>query len=260
MDLSRRNLIRSVGAGTAGGTLTGVAAGVSEETVAGDDFEEREWSYVRSDFEAPGEDLPAVLMVDGYKGASSGESPTSLEEGQRPTHYVRMSDGVLIAVSISDHPLTPDDMALAWASVRGTGCSAGSFDLFDERGVLDGVELIEWLSARGWTLDRVGLFGASYSAILAVHVAGRQPDSLAALCFSAVIGDLYRGAVFPGGVPNPVFPSVWSQAFRPAAGRAGTLHVVGRGDEICAQNAATREPAHPGDHEAVWYTRREAEV
>lgn len=256
MNFSRRNLLKTVGAGAAGTAMTGVAAGTPDE-YTGDDFEEREWGYVRSDFEAPEESLPAVLMIDGYKGASSGDSPTNLQEGMRPTHYVRMRDGELIALSIlQDHSLQPAGTILAWGSIRGTGCSGGQFSLFDRTGALDGYELIEWLSDRAWTLDRVGLFGASYSAILSVLIAGTQPPSLAALCFSACIGDLYRGAVFPGGVPNPVFPTVWTQAFRPTADRAGTYHGVSRGDEICAQNVATREPTGPFDNEVTWYTRR----
>lgn len=257
MDLSRRNVLRSVGAGTAGAALTGLASGVTEDTLAGDDFEEREWGYVRADFEAPADDSMSALMVDGYKGASSGESPTDLEEGMAPTHYVRMRDGELIAASVlDDHPLAPDDTVLVWASVRGTGCSGGTFDLFDRTRAYDGYELIEWIADRSWSLDRVGLFGASYSAILSIHIAGTRPPSLGALCFSACIGDLYRGAVFPGGVPNPVFPSLWTQAYRRAPDLAGTFHGVSREDEICAQNAATREPAHPADSEVVWYTRR----
>lgn len=257
MNFSRRSLLRTVGAGAAGTAISGVAAGLTDDEFTSDDFEEREWGYVRSDFETPAEKLPAVLMIDGYKGASSGESPTALEEGMRPTHYIRMRDGELMALTIlEDHPLQPNGTILAWGSIRGTGCSGGKFSLFDRTGALDGYELIEWLGDREWSVDRVGLFGASYSAILSILIAGTRPPSLGALCFSACIGDLYRGAVFPGGVPNPIFPTVWTQAFRPAADRAGTVHGIARDDEICAQNTATREPTGPFDNEVTWYTRR----
>lgn len=136
--VSRRRLLRSAG----------VASAEPEETVA-DDFEEREWGYVRKDWLEShdldaADGLPGVLMMDGYEGASSGESPTALESGIPPTHYVRMDDGVLVAASVlTEHPLKPDGTALVWASVRGTGCSGGTFDLFDERGARDGHELIE---------------------------------------------------------------------------------------------------------------------
>ena len=255
MDLSRRTLLRTVGAGAAGVATTGI--GVGQPAVAGDDFEEREWGYVRADFDAPEDSSASALMMDGYMGASGGGSPTSIEEGSPPTHYVRMRDGELIAVSvIADHPLAPEGTTLVAASARGTGCSGGTFDLFDRTRALDGYELVEWIADREWSLDRVGLFGASYSAILSIHIASTQPPSLAALCFSACIGDLYRGAVMPGGVPNPLFPGLWTQAYRRAPDYAGTAHGVGGGDEICAQNAATREPAHPTDNPLLWYTRR----
>jgi putative CocE/NonD family hydrolase len=257
MDLSRRNVLRTVGAGTAAVTVPGVAAGLPEDEVAGEDFEEREWGYVRRDFESPEGSFPSALMMDGYKGASSGESPTSLSTGIPPTHYVRMRDDELLAVSVlDDHPLAPEGSVLVWASARGTGCSGGTFDLFDRTRALDGYELVEWVAEREWAVDRVGVFGASYSAILAIHIASTQPPSLAALAFSACIGDLYRGAVMPGGVPNPVFPAVWTQAYRRAPDLAGTYHGVSNEDELCAQNVATREPANPTDNPLLWYTRR----
>jgi putative CocE/NonD family hydrolase len=263
-DVTRRRLLRAAGVGAGALTLPGSAGATPAETI-GDDFEEREWGYVRKDWleshDLDGEDeLPSVLMMDGYKGASSGESPTSLRTGQPPTHYVRMDDDTLIAVSVlTEHPLKPEGTALVWASARGTGCSGGTFDLFDTRGAKDGHELIEWLADRPWSLDRVGLFGASYSAILALTIAAATPDDapLAAMCVSAMIGDLYRGAVFPGGVPNPVFPALWTQAYRRAPDKAGTYHGVSEGDEICARNVATRGRQPPTER-AVWlYTQRE---
>jgi len=253
MDLSRRTLLRGVGAGATATALAGVSTSAVGQEYAGEDFEEREWGYVRSDYETPEGPLPSALMMDGYKGASSGESPTSLETGMAPTHYIRMRDGELIAVSVlPDHPLAPAGSAIVWASARGTGCSGGTFDLFDRTRAWDGYELVEWIADREWAVDRVGVFGASYSAILSIHIASTQPPSLAALCFSATIGDLYRGAVMPGGVPNGMFPALWTQAYRRAPDYAGTYHGVSAGDELCAQNAATREPAPPTDSPLVW--------
>lgn len=264
VDLTRRQLLRTTGAGAAGLAVAG-KAGAEPEEVIDDSFEETEWGYRRKDWveahpDIAEETLPSVLMMDGYKGASSGESPTSLQTGQAPTHYVEMSDGTLIAASVlTEHPLKPEGTAIVWASARGTGCSGGTFDLFDARGARDGHELIEWIADRPWALDRVGLFGASYSAILGLTIAEATPDDapLEAVCLSAMIGDLYRGAVFPGGVPNPVFPALWTQAYRRAPDKAGTFHGVSAGDEICAKNVATRGRQPPTER-AVWlYTQRE---
>jgi putative CocE/NonD family hydrolase len=264
-DVTRRRVLRAAGAGATGFALASQAGGQEPEEVITDDFEETEWGYRRKDWveahpDVEQEAAPSALMMDGYKGASSGESPTNLQEGVPPTHYVEMSDGTLIAASVlTDHPLKPDGTTLVWASARGTGCSGGTFDLFDARGAQDGHELIEWIADRPWALDRVGLFGASYSAILGLTIAEATPDDapLEAVCLSAMIGDLYRGAVFPGGVPNPVFPALWTQAYRRAPDKAGTFHGVSAGDEICAKNVATRGRQPPTER-AVWlYTQRE---
>lgn len=266
-DITRRRILRTAGAGAAGLAASGTVTGHESEPeeVINDDFEETSYGYRRKDWvenhpNIEEQALPSVLMMDGYKGASSGESPTALQTGQAPTHYVRMSDDTLIAVSVlTKHPLKPEGTAIVWASVRGTGCSGGTFDLFDTRGAKDGHELIEWIADRPWALDRVGLFGASYSAILGLTIAEATPDDapLEAVCLSAMIGDLYRGAVFPGGVPNPVFPAAWTQAYRRAPDKAGTFHGVSEGDEICAKNVATRGRQPPTER-AVWlYTQRE---
>lgn len=255
--VSRRRLLQLAGV-SAGASLLSAGSAGDDPAYAGSDFEERDWGYVRTDYEPPsGEDVPTIFLMDGYKGASSGEDPTNLQDGIPPTHYVRARDGELLALTIlTDHPLTPDGFAVAWASVRGTGCSGGQFDLFDRTTAHDGRELINWVGERPWSLDRVGLFGASYSAILGTFIAATDPDHLAAACLSAAFADLYRDIVMVGGVPNPVHPTAWTQFYRRAPDTAGTTHSVSAGDEICAQNVATRERQHPMDNEVFLYTRR----
>ena len=255
--LSRRRILRIAGATAATGTISGVGAG-DDPAYVGEDFDEHEWGYVRNDFEPPqGEDVPTIFTMDGYMGASSGEEPTDIQNGIPPTHYVRVRDGELLAISIlTDHPLAPDEFALAWASVRGTGCSSGQFDLFDRTTAHDGSELIEWVADRPWSLNRVGIFGASYSAILGTFIAATRPPSLTAACLSASYADLYRDVVMVGGVPNPVHPAAWTQFYRRAPDTAGTSQGVTAGDEICAQNVATRDRQNPQDNEALLYARR----
>jgi len=259
--VSRRTLLRATGAAAGAATVAGVAAG-DDPAYVGDDFEEREWGYVRADYEPPGaadgaEDVPAIFTMDGYMGASSGEEPTDIQNGIPPTHYVRVRDGELLALSVQiEHPLAPDEFALVWGSVRGTGCSGGQIDLFDRTTAHDGRELVEWVADRPWSLDRVGLFGASYSAILGTFIAATQPPSLAAACLSASYADLYRDVVMVGGVPNPVHPAAWTQFYRRAPDTSGTAQGLQARDEICAQNVATRKRQNPQDNEVFLYTRR----
>ena len=203
------------------------------------DFVEQPWGYVRKDWQPPAEPVPAVFMMDGYTGASE----------PHPTHYIRMRDGMLVAMDvISDHPLLPKGYVLGWASIRGTGCSAGTFDLFDQAHAMDGYELIEWLAAQSWTTGKVGLFGASYSGITAFLVASTEPPHLVAMSANMVIADLYRDIAYPGGVPNIAFPVEWSVVARPYEDYTGMLGGLQARDEICAQNLLNRPPAYPADN------------
>ncbi len=222
----------------------GAAANVNDE-----DFEEREWGYVHTDFDPPTGTQPAILEKDGYTGASTQRPPT---------HYVRMRDGVLIALAV--HPPaenTKNDHILVRASIRGTGCSGGRFNLFDRTHAKDGQEIIEWIADRPWALDRVGLFGSSYGGITALLVATAQPPSLAAMMAIKGLGDIYRDIAYPGGIGNAGFPLVWSLALRPGMAAEGSIEGISNGDGICAENTATRPQQDIRDSAALLATREE---
>lgn len=225
--------------------------------------------------------------------------------GAAPNQYVRMSDGVLIAVNVrmpddyvagrkypaiflmdgydggssSGRTLagTPDSRALlTWmfnenyvtvhASIRGTGCSGGEFDLFSWRTALDGREVIEWIARQPWSNGKVGIMGHSYSGITGFMVAATQPPHLTAVTVSGLIDDLYRGIVYPGGVSNYGFPLLWTGLLRPAYEAAGgTVPGLANADPVCAQNVAghrrtvTNDPILQGlasDTDNDWYRSR----
>lgn len=231
-----------------GAALAGVTGATSTDPVADDDFEEAEWGYVHTEFEPP-EHNAAILEKDGYTGGSTQRPPT---------HYLRMSDGVLIALAV--HPPeenAKNDHILVRASIRGTGCSGGQFDLFDRTHAKDGREIVEWIADRPWALDRVGLFGSSYGGITALLVATAQPPSLAAVMAIKGLGDIYRDIAYPGGIGNGGFPLAWAAAIRPAFSAEGSFEGVQSGDAICAQNTATRRPQDPRDNAATWSTQPE---
>lgn len=250
MELTRRRVLRSATAASVG---TAAAGGIaSADELASDDFEERDWGYVRRSYEPPSDEhRPVILSMDGYEGAT---------ETGRPSHYLRMRDGTLLAVNVDvfgfPSPRVDDEYVLVHASVRGSGCSGGSFDLFDQVTAWDGHEIVEWLADRPWSLDRIGLFGWSYSGMTAFHIAATQPPSLGAMCANTMAGDLYRGLVFPGGVPNGIFTSLWSQVLQPYRSTKGTATGLRQEDELCAQNLTERYAGDPTDDEAMWYTER----
>lgn len=122
------------------------------------------------------------------------------------------------------------------ASVRGTGCSSGEFDLFSEQSAMDGYDIIEnWIVNNaehtgdadhpGWLANgKVNIIGHSYSGITGFMVAaieGRErraghPSHLVSVTVSGLIDDLYRGIVYPGGVSDLGFPLEWTVGVRPA--------------------------------------------
>lgn len=239
-------------------------------------FIETSWGYVRSDYTPPSLGTNAIFFMEGYMGASTPRNgldyqDTVAPQPTHPTHYVRMPDGVLIGLTVhhdfSGLPLAENGFALIMASVRGTGCSGGTFDLFDDTHREDGARIIDWIGTHSYDgalgrhentfEDEVALFGASYSGITALLIASERPDNLAAVSANMVIGDMYRDIAYPGGVPNIAFPGLWTLGFRPAQDYLGALGGAMHLDDICIQNQAMHNARYPTDHAGFgMYTRR----
>jgi uncharacterized protein len=90
------------------------------------------------------------------------------------------------------------------ADVRGTGASAGSFEMFGPRQAQDGAELVNWASTLPNANGRVGMFGVSYLAINQLFTAAAVgPDSPLKAIFPVMAArDFYRDAAGMGGVPH----------------------------------------------------------
>ncbi|MDQ3915475.1 MAG: CocE/NonD family hydrolase [Actinomycetota bacterium] len=170
-----------------------------------------------------GKRYPAIFEMSGYDGGSSdGEGP---DGGAGSRGLTRMFEGDYVTVH---------------ASVRGTGCSSGEFDLFSWRSALDGREVVEWIADQSWSDGDVGIYGHSYGGITGFMVAATRPPHLRAVSVSGLIDDLYRGIVYPGGVSNYGFPLLWTGGVRPVYDvGGGTFPGLAAGDPQCAANAAT---------------------
>lgn len=250
--VNRRQLLAAGAGGIGLYAGTGTATGLVFDD--GPEFEEREWGQVRTDFTEPaGEDRPVILTVDGY-------------EHDSPTHYLEMRDGTAIAVDVASEPddrtwrapPVSDEYVCVHASIRGSGCSSGTFDLYDRTHARDGYEIVEWLADRPWANGDVGLYGYSYSGFTGFFIAAEQPPSLVAVSANLLTADLYRDLVFPGGVPNTIFPLFWAGLRRPFGGTGMSAYdgIVEDGDTECLGNVLDRGVAHPFDLEPTWYTRR----
>ena len=140
---------------------------------------------------------PTIFEMSGYDGgASDGDEPYA-GEGSRVLSKQFNGDYVTVH-----------------ASVRGTGCSGGEFDLFSWRSALDGREIIHWINRQRWSNGRIGIYGHSYGGITGFMVAATRPPELDAVSVSGLIDDIYRGIVYPGGVSNYGFPLLWTGGVR----------------------------------------------
>lgn len=174
-----------------------------------------------------GKSYPTIFEMNGYDGGSSdGDEPAPAGEGSRVLSKQFYKDYVTVH-----------------ASVRGTGCSGGEFDLFSWRSALDGHEIIEWIDDQPWSDGEIGIYGHSYGGITGFMVAATRPPSLDAVSVSGLIDDLYRGIVYPGGVSNYGFPLLWTGGVRNAYDIGGGFFYgldEGGAEDGCVANVPTK--------------------
>ncbi len=98
-------------------------------------------------------------------------------------------------------------------SIRGTGCSSGTFDLFGPDWGLDGAMAVEWAAAQPRSTGQIGMYDWSYAGLSQLFVASERPASLKAIAPGMVVTDPLRDVGAPGGVPNVEFPALWYATF-----------------------------------------------
>jgi predicted acyl esterase len=208
---------------------------------------------------------PAFFEMSGYESGS--------DEGRTPLGHLADETGLPLPAQTGTRAAhaahVEDRYVTVLASVRGTGCSSGEFDLFSWRSALDGRHVIDkWIAEQPWSNGEVAIFGHSYSGLTGMMVASTRPEHLRAVSASGLFGDLYRDIVYPGGVTNYGFPLLWAGAVRPVydigGGTAGGLYPVEDTSDECAANQAARsrtvaeDPLIHGldDTDSEWYRTR----
>jgi hypothetical protein len=168
----------------------------------------------------PGLRYPAIFEMSGYDGGSASGGTLVQDFGLDglPLEVLPEQDSRQLTELFYGQYVT------VRASVRGSGCSSGEFDLFSWRSALDGKEIIDgWIAQQPWSNGDVGIVGHSYGGITGFMVAATQPRHLRAATLSGLIDDLYRALVYPGGVSNYGFPLLWTGGIRPAYDVGGGL-------------------------------------
>ncbi len=177
---------------------------------------------------------PTVVSYSGYSPSKPGEP---IED---------------YAFLCSDLPAIcdpPDDASALFAAllgyatvgvnIRGTGCSGGAYDFFEELQLLDGYDIIETVAAQPWVLHgKVGMVGLSFPGISQLFVASRRPPGLASIAPESVIGNAAT-TMLPGGILNDGFAVNWvTNVIAKAApyGQGWERGRVDAGDRQCAEN------------------------
>src|SRR5687767_1719118 len=194
-----------------------------------------------------GQTYPTLFEINGYDGGSAEDGTLSkdLAEATSTDFFPLQEDSRQLSRRFNGEYVT------VHASVRGTGCSGGEFDLFSWQSALDGKYIIDnWIPSQPWSDGKVALIGHSYGGITGFMVAATQPQHLRVSSVSGLIDDLYRGITYPGGVSNYGFPLLWTGAIRVAYDElGGTAPGIVREEEAdddpnrqeqCAVNTATQ--------------------
>jgi predicted acyl esterase len=228
-----------------------------------------------------------VVSVDGATAAPvqvldpRATPPQSLYSDQhlQPGFgYLKTRDGTLLSVDVhlpgpvdagpyptvveysGYDPSNPDNVQpasriaqlLGFATVginlRGTGCSGGAYNYFEELESLDGYDAIEAVAAQPWVQGgTVGMVGISFPGITQLFVARTRPPHLAAITPLSVFDDTYD-TLYPGGIFNNGFALGWAKdrqadarpATRAGQGQKWARTRIADGDETCRANQSLR--------------------
>jgi predicted acyl esterase len=173
----------------------------------------RDGARLKADVFRPGDDgkFPAILNLGPYQKDKVWVPPEALEE--KPNPYMNWE-------TVNPEWWVPRGYAAVRVDARGSGKSPGQCEPWSLAEAVDFYDAIEWAAAQSWCNGKVGLSGISYFAINQWFVANLQPPSLKAIIPWEGFADLYRDALFHGGILSLFMPN-WFVAHL-------MHHVVGR--------------------------------
>jgi uncharacterized protein len=146
--------------------------------------------------------FPAVLNLGPYQKDKLWVVPETLEEP--PNEWMNWE-------TINPQWWVPRGYAAVRVDSRGTGKSPGQYDPWSLVEAVDFYDAIEWAAAQPWCNGNIGLLGISYFAINQWFVANLRPPSLKAIVPWEGFADLYRDALFHGGILS-LFMTNWYSA------------------------------------------------
>jgi uncharacterized protein len=184
------------------------------------DGTELRYDVIRPDGPGP---FPALLNYEGYAAGSNA------------------SDN---GVATYTDRLLAKGYAVVGVSVRGTGCSDGTFDPFAHTMGTDGYDSVEWIAHQSWSDGRVGMIGVSFGGITQLMTAAERPPHLLAIAPSSATSDLYRDVVYPGGILEYDFTFAWTGIQKEGGTEYAITGAPLDGDAQCEQNYLSHEVAN----------------
>ncbi len=160
--------------------------------------------------------FPAILNLGPYQKDKLWVPPETLEEKPNP---------LMNWETVNPQWWVPKGYAAVRVDGRGSGKSPGQCEPWSLAESIDFYDAIEWAAAQPWCSGKVGLSGISYFAINQWFVANHQPPSLKAIIPWEGFADLYRDALFHGGILSLFMPN-WFVAhlMHHLVGRASRHH------------------------------------
>ena len=148
------------------------------------------------------ERVPAILNLGPYQKDKPWFVPETLEEP--PNDWMNWE-------TVNPRWWVPQGYAAVRIDGRGSGKSQGQCEPWSHAEAVDFFDAIEWAAAQPWCNGKVGLLGISYYAINQWFVAQLQPPSLKAIIPWEGFADIYRDALYHGGIFS-LFMSNWFTA------------------------------------------------
>ncbi len=164
----------------------------------------RDGARLKADVFRPsaGEKVPAIINLGPYQKDKLWIVPPNLEEKQND--WMNWE-------TVNPEWWIPRGYAAVRVDGRGSGKSQGQCEPWSLQEAIDFYDAIEWAAAQPWCNGKVGLSGISYFAINQWFVANLQPPSLKAIIPWEGFADIYRDALYHGGILN-VFMTNWFTA------------------------------------------------
>ena len=178
----------------------------------------RDGARLKADVFRPKDGLkvPAILNMGPYQKDKLWTPPPNLEEKANP--WMNWE-------AVNPEWWVPQGYAAVRIDSRGSGKSPGQYEPWSRAESVDFHDAIEWAAAQPWCNGKVGLTGISYFAINQWFAANQQPPSLKAIIPWEGFADIYRDALYHGGILC-IFMTNWFTAhlIHHQLGRASQIH------------------------------------